>query len=142
MQKRKKNLIIANACVVFCTLAFVLVSYIISKHNLMQCRFLSTFHLYCPGCGGTRAVYALLRLDIIASIIYNPMVLLGGLVYIYYNVRAIIAIKNNNEEYFIKQKYMLLPILAVILIVYSIIRNILLFNGIDLIGDVLGKGVI
>ena len=87
-------------------------------------------------------MYALLRFDLLASLIYNPIVPLGAIVYVYYNIRAIIAIRKKDEEYFLTRKYTLLIILAGILIAYFIIRNILLFNGIDLIGDVLGKGVI
>lgn len=37
------------------------------------------FHLmtgwYCPGCGGTRALAELLKLHIVKSFLYNPMVL-------------------------------------------------------------------
>ena len=37
------------------------------------------FHLmtgwYCPGCGGTRALGELLKLHIVKSFLYNPMVL-------------------------------------------------------------------
>ncbi len=137
MQKRKKNLVLTNVVIVFCVLAFAVVSSIISKYGILKCYFFECFHLYCPGCGGTRALYALFNFDILASLKYNPAVILGGLLYVYYNVRAIIAIIKNDEDYFFKQKYRLIPIFAAIVIAYFIIRNILLLNGIDLIGDML-----
>ncbi len=30
------------------------------------------FHLYCPGCGGTRSVIALLKGQFLSSLIFNP----------------------------------------------------------------------
>ena len=38
-----------------------------------QCGFSKTFHLYCPGCGGTRAVKHLLDLEVIPSLLSNPI---------------------------------------------------------------------
>ena len=142
MKKRKRNFIIINVTLIASVFCFAIISSILADTEIFKCVFLNKLHIYCPGCGGTRAVYALLRFDLLASLIYNPIVPLGALVYAYYNIRAIIAIRKKDEEYFLKRKYTLLIILAGILIAYFIIRNILLFNGIDLIGDVLGKGVI
>lgn len=45
----------------------------ISKH-IRPCMLNKLTGLYCPGCGGTRAVYALLSGQIIKSIYYNPIV--------------------------------------------------------------------
>lgn len=42
---------------------------------LPPCMFHMMTGLYCPGCGGTRAVYALLRGDILTSLFYYPFVL-------------------------------------------------------------------
>jgi len=39
------------------------------------CVFLQIFHIYCPGCGGTRAVGALLQGDFLSSVWYHPVVL-------------------------------------------------------------------
>ena len=42
---------------------------------MLPCLFYVTSGNYCPGCGGTRAVLALLRGDIFASLYYHPVVL-------------------------------------------------------------------
>ena len=47
-----------------------------------DCAFLSITGLYCPGCGGTRAVKSLLRGDIIRSFMYHPFVLYCVVAYI------------------------------------------------------------
>jgi len=40
----------------------------------MPCVFLQVLGIYCPGCGGTRAVDALLRGDFLQSFMYHPLV--------------------------------------------------------------------
>ena len=42
---------------------------------MVPCIFYSAFGLYCPGCGGTRAVSALLHGQILTSFICHPLVL-------------------------------------------------------------------
>ena len=38
------------------------------------CLLYQTFHLYCPGCGGTRALYYLLHGHFLTSIKYHPVI--------------------------------------------------------------------
>ena len=47
------------------------------------CLFHSITGLYCPGCGGTRAVRALLRGEILRSFFYHPVVVYGLIAFIY-----------------------------------------------------------
>lgn len=52
--------------------------------NFPSCFFRDTFQVYCPACGNTRSVLALLRGDLLQSLRYNitPIILLcllGGL---------------------------------------------------------------
>lgn len=39
--------------------------------HLPRCPFYTMFHLYCPGCGNTRSVIALLKGDLFSSLRYN-----------------------------------------------------------------------
>lgn len=39
-----------------------------------ECIFLKVFHVICPGCGMTRAVKAVLHLDMRGAWMYHPMV--------------------------------------------------------------------
>ena len=47
--------------------------------TISACWFYSEFHIYCPGCGCTRALIAMLPGNVITSLYYNPAVLLTSL---------------------------------------------------------------
>lgn len=47
-----------------------------------ECYFLDAVGLYCPGCGGTRAVISLLQFQFWQSFCYHPFVLYGAIVYV------------------------------------------------------------
>lgn len=100
------------------------------------CMFTVVTHLYCPGCGGTRAIKSLLDFDFIKSFLYNPLVIVSGFVCAYFYIGAIITrIKRNGKVYAPFNEWFLWIIL-IVLGANVIIRDILLaFWGIDYIGD-------
>ena len=131
MNKVCKRIIIINIVVAVLVAGFVVVTLLLKDREEMQCAFYSLTGLYCPGCGGTRAVYSLLRLRIFDAIKYNITVPYGALVYIYYNVRAFIAGLKNDTEYFKNQKYPLCIVLVAVLLLNFVLKNVLLlFFGI------------
>jgi hypothetical protein len=40
------------------------------------------FHIYCPGCGGTRAIEALVHGDILMSLWYHPLVIYATVIFV------------------------------------------------------------
>ena len=48
----------------------------------IPCFFNTFFEMYCPGCGGTRAISALFHGKILLSIWYHPLVPYSALVYL------------------------------------------------------------
>ena len=50
----------------------------------IRCLFLQFFGIPCPGCGMTRALLCLLRLDLRGAAAYHPMVFALPLMYLYF----------------------------------------------------------
>ncbi len=65
---------------------------------VLPCIFHSVTGLYCPGCGGTRALRLLLHGDILQSLYYHPLVLYGAVLYGWFMV-------SNSVEYLSRGKY-------------------------------------
>ena len=100
-----------------------------------KCYFRVYFHLYCPGCGGTRALRALLKFNIMQSLYYNPMVV------ILISVESFLLInhlcKKSGKFYSINLNDKKIRILVLFSwTIYFLIRNILLvIFGIEMLGD-------
>ena len=95
----------------------------------ITCMFHKLTGLYCPGCGGSRAVFLLLSGHPIQSFIYHPAVLfcaIGFLINYYLLLRKKTAYKFN---------YGWLWTLLVIIIVNCIIKNVMLVNGHDILSS-------
>ncbi len=104
--------------------------------SVSPCMFAVVTHLYCPGCGGTRAIKSLLDFHFIESFLYNPLVLVSGLVCAYFYIGAIITRIRRNDKVYAPFNEWLLWFILIVLGANVIIRNILLaFWGIDYIGD-------
>lgn len=86
------------------------------------CWFREVFGIYCAGCGGTRMVKALFKLDFYQAFRYNPLIfilLILIAVWACYNVYRLIShkkIKWPSEKCCI--------IFAGVLILYMVLRNI------------------
>lgn len=54
---------------------------VLNYFEISPCLFSTYLHIYCPGCGGTRAVSALLQGHILESVWCHPIVLYTVLVF-------------------------------------------------------------
>ena len=52
--------------------AFITHLSVTGEEKIIFCIFKERFHLYCPGCGGSRSLLALLTFDPVRSFIYFP----------------------------------------------------------------------
>ncbi|MBR5509866.1 MAG: DUF2752 domain-containing protein [Lachnospiraceae bacterium] len=101
-----------------------------------ECYIRETFRLYCPGCGGTRAVLALLGGDILQSARYNPIVLLLLLDVIFTVGSRLLEKKCKNISRIIKFRIWYHLAFLVFIGVFFLWRNYLLYvEGIDMLGD-------
>lgn len=64
----------------------------------LPCLFHFLTGAYCPGCGGTRAVRALVQGEILLSLYYHPLVLYGAVLYFWFMV-------SNTAEYLSRGKW-------------------------------------
>jgi hypothetical protein len=90
--------------------------------NLPPCIFYSTFHLYCPACGNTRSVNALLYGDILTSLRYNIIpILLFLLLFLVYIEFATYSFGKQKRILPRRLSFYLIGIGLIVL--YLIIRN-------------------
>ncbi|MGN1317752.1 MAG: DUF2752 domain-containing protein [Lachnospirales bacterium] len=82
-----------------------------------KCPYYSLFHIYCPGCGSTRAVMSLLKGDFILSLRCNPAIIIGIIIIsiIYLELIFNKKILSKNKIFWI--------VFSIILILFYILRN-------------------
>ena len=104
-----------------------------------SCRIARELHIYCPGCGGSRALSALLRGKFFSSLRYYVPLPLAAFLLLLSDLRMLLFLFGKGS--FPSRRFgygaTILCIAAVLL--QCIIRNVLLRHGIDLLGDILPK---
>lgn len=94
--------------------------------------------LYCPLCGGTRAVKALLRADLLAALRYNALAVVGVAVFLVLEGIAWACFLMKKEPHVrIGRRFWIAC--AVVATLFFVSRNILMIAfGVDPIGDLGG----
>ncbi|MCI9570502.1 MAG: DUF2752 domain-containing protein [Lachnospiraceae bacterium] len=102
------------------------------RNGRIPCLFHEITGLYCPGCGGTRAFKALLRGELLLSVLYHPFVLYGAGLAVWCGCRYLLQKR--------KQDVSLLPGLgavyagAAIIVMNFLVKNyFLIAEGIDIL---------
>ena len=105
---------------------------------LAGCLLHDRFFLYCPVCGGTRALMALLRLDLVSALALNPFVTLCTLGFLALDLLAWVRWLQKKNPFFRIPPWVWICF-AVGMILYGILRNYLMIaHGIDPTGDLVG----
>lgn len=101
----------------------------------IRCVLHDRLFLYCPFCGGTRAVDALLRLDLSAALAANPFVVVLLLLLLILDVIALIRLLRGRKRLLPLPQWSLFFLLAAA-IGYAVLRNwLMIAHGYDPIGD-------
>ena len=103
--------------------------------RMRQCPFPRLFHLYCPGCGGTRATAALLSGQLADAFRFHPMVpLTVGWLLVLDLVIALRIARNREHPLAFSHAVWILPV--VLFGLYAVVRDVALVDfGWDAIGD-------
>lgn len=133
MKSARRAWLIYNLALLLSVAAVLLYLHLLRGAQLpFRCLFSERAHLYCPGCGGTRALEALLRLDPAASLSANPMVLWLLLTLLYYEIAFSLALGGRRRQ----PSPAPAITFAYALLAYAVFRNLLLvFWSIDPLGD-------
>lgn len=104
---------------------------------ILPCVVQSTLGIYCPGCGGTRAVAALLRGDFLGSFLCHPLVLYtaatGGW---FLTSQTIERVSGHRIKIGMKYRDGYVWAALAIVVVNFVVKNLLLVGwGIDLLED-------
>ncbi|HBI60686.1 MAG TPA: DUF2752 domain-containing protein [Lachnospiraceae bacterium] len=82
--------------------------------------------IYCPGCGGTRAFFAILQGDFIASFFYHPVVPYMGILYAVFMLRGAVHFLSKEKIPFMKFRMGYIYVAVGITIVQFLVKNICL----------------
>ena len=94
----------------------------------MPCFFKEVTHFYCPACGGTRSVIALLHLDIERAFLCNPTVVYTGVMFLWCIAGWMVKKLTSREMKSMKPRLWMLIFGACIFFGYAVIRNILVYQ--------------
>ena len=104
-------------------------------YPVVTCPLHDLLRLYCPFCGGTRAILSLLRLDLPTAFRSNPAVLISFPVILFFYVRALIDFIRGEIFSFRIPRGWLFALIG-LFAAFFLLRNVLLVGfGIDPAGD-------
>ncbi len=94
------------------------------------CLFHQITGCYCPGCGGTRAVRALLRGQFLRSFCYHPLVLYGTGIYLYFMAtQAVERCSHGSVPIGMRYRNRYVWAAAAIVLINFIVKNVFIMAG-------------
>lgn len=99
--------------------------FLAGKPTISTCWLYSTYHIYCPGCGCTRSLIALLNGDILHALHYNSAVpYTVGLILVYLGSQTVWRLRRR-QGWVLHYSSWWFPGLCLILAGNCILRNVL-----------------
>ena len=97
--------------------------FVLSNFRLWQCPINSILHIYCPGCGTTRAVTSLLHGDILTALRQNAAVVVLIILALAWYIELVLRVFGKNVRFPLIHNAKFFYILAAIWIIYIVVRN-------------------
>ena len=104
-------------------MAYLFSLYVFRYKTLPSCYLYELTGIYCPGCGCTRAVYALIHGDVILSLKQNPLVIVSLAALFVLYIELVFRAFGKKLRTFVYSKYFLWGAFIAIMI-YTVLRNI------------------
>lgn len=99
-----------------------------------RCVFRLFTGLYCPGCGGRRALRALFHFgDVWRSFLIHPFVLYAVVIFSAFALSFAIHVVSGRKVAMLKFRMIYVWIGIVLILVNWIVKNIFLINGVDIL---------
>ena len=135
-KEKRRHLLIFNICLAAAAIGVAVYMILLYGYGVpFRCAFSQSTHLYCPGCGFTRAVRALLSFDIFASLRAHPLALPAVGAILYYEIAFFRAARGRGRV-----RAWPAVAFAYALLGYFLLRNLLLVCfSIDPLGDFAGE---
>jgi hypothetical protein len=131
-KKRLFLLIFANVSVLIISLLYNLV-FKMTDGKAFECVFLKYVGIYCPGCGGSRSLNALLSFKFVRSFLLYPPILITSLMLLIYDIFLFFSIIRNDYSPMKSFGLKFVLIIPISIGITFILRTVLLFMGFDLI---------
>ncbi len=123
MKKRLNKIIIRDLLIILFAISY----YFLNKYTgfSIPCLFKELTGYDCPGCGITRMIFALMRLDIKSAFNFNPLVFIyAPFIAMYFIYNDYLYIYDKKDKYISRIPQYIWIILIIITIAFGIIRNI------------------
>ena len=109
-------------CIILIILSYLTMSQFLS---LPECIVFKNIHIYCPGCGATRALYYLVHLKFQKSFLFHPFVIYTFFIYITFMLCCFYR-RHLTKKYYKKihiERYIIFGV--ILILVQWIIKNYL-----------------
>lgn len=127
--KKKNHSFVLFLCFIILVLLFCIYYFLFSKFNIsVPCVFHKITGFYCPGCGVTRMIFSLFRLDFYQAFRYNSLLFISLPFILFYFFDFIIKFLLYKDNYLYRKIsdrtwYLLL----MITLIFGVLRNIPMF---------------
>lgn len=95
----------------------------LSNFSFWQCPINSFLHIYCPGCGTTRAVTSLFHGDILLSLRQNAVILVVIILALAWYIELVLRVFGKNVRFPLIHNAKFYYILLAVWLAYAVLRN-------------------